>query len=261
MSQAMPARRILSAMALAAAACVGLTGVAWSATPPAVPAAAKPPVPGAPGAAPVAAAPAVAKSIWDQTPYPLYEQGDRVDPFTLGKPKHTEPVGSGGQGTVMSDAVAKVLGKSVRAYDEAEALLVSDRKERYALCAEACQKGSQELKLTIAEIGKDEQLVRFMEPARALMERFGRLEATSKRLKQRQDIEAEFAGLKITVDGIVWNEQSPAAAVNGQVAGEGSVLKLGAGGQDVQVYRIRRDAVVFVYKGVQVSVRLDRGGL
>ena len=78
-------------------------------------------------------------------------------------------------------------------------------------------------------------------------------------MKQRQDIETEFAGLKIAVEGIVWSQNSPAAAVNGEVLTEGAVLPVGKAGQAVQVYRIRRDAVIFLYRGVQV--KLERGGL
>jgi hypothetical protein len=261
MSHAKAVRRAVVAVSLAAAAVIG-TSLGAGAAAPATPVAASAKTPAAPAGAAktsVSAPASATKDIWDQTPYPLYEEKERVDPFTRGKPPKTTITIPGGGRT--GPDLDKLLGKSLRAYDEAGALLSADRKERYALCVDACQKGIQDLRQTIADISKDEALVRHVEPARSLMESFLLLEATAKRLKQRQDVEAEFVGLKITVVGIVWNEQSPAAAVNGQVANEGTVLKLGAGGQDVQVHRIRRDAVVFLYKGVQISVRLDRGGL
>ncbi|HOX07984.1 MAG TPA: hypothetical protein PK280_16420 [Planctomycetota bacterium] len=215
--------------------------------------------PGAPtGARPAAPAAAVAKapamrSIWTERPYPLYEQRDRVDPFTRGKPKAIRDPKT----PVPTDPV----GKAHRVYDDAEALLSSDRPERYSLCLEACQKGMQDLRQTILDIGRDENLARDLEPARDLLARFQLLDATAKRLKQRQDIEKEFVNLKVAVNGIVWTERAPSAAINGSVAGEGALIELGPGGQSAQVYRIRKDAVIFLYKGVQIPVRLDRGGL
>jgi len=229
------------------------------------PAAPQPPVASAPSAAaaPEGAKPSetpVARDIFDQPPYPAYEPNDRVDPFTRGKPKGLPPPPPPPP-PPPGDETSKVLGKALKAYDDAEALLSTEGKERHTKCAEACRKGITELKQVIADIGKEPALAKHLVPASALLERFGRLEATAKRLNERQVIETEFAGLKVTVEGIVWNPQSATAVVNGQVVSEGGVLRLGAAGQDAQLYRIRRDAVIFLYKGVQVSVRLNRGGL
>jgi len=247
----------LAAVALLLLAGAGLAGT--PAAPQPAPVASAPSAAAAPEGAKPSGAPA-ARDIFDQPPYPAYEPNDRVDPFTRGKPKGLPPPPPPPP-PPPGDETSKVLGKALKAYDDAEALLSTEGKERHTKCAEACHKGITDLKQVIADIGKEPALAKHLVPASALLERFGRLEATAKRLKQRQDLETEFAGLKVTVDGIVWNPQSATAVVNGQVASEGAVLRLGAAGQDAQLYRIRRDAVIFLYKGVQVSVRLNRGGL
>jgi len=257
MSQVKAVANALLRLPLAAACAAGLVGAAWAAAPlqaaetPAPTAAPRAPA-AAPGAPATAAAPvSKPKDIWEETPYQMYAQSGRVDPFTRGKPKTI----------VTPKRTFEGVEKAVQAYDEAEALLISEKENRYDVCKTTCDKGMQDLRQTILEISKNEELAREMERARELMERFVRLEATARRLKQRQIIEADFAKLKITVDGIVWTEQSPSAAISGKVCSEGSLLTTGATGQDfVQVHRIRRDAVVFLYRGVQISLRLDRGG-
>lgn len=248
MSQAKTAVSAPLRASLAVICAVGLTAAAWAAE---APAPAKPPA--VAPAAPAADAGSAPKSIWEEAPYQMYAQGGRIDPFTRGKPKVIVVPEGPGANTKLAEAI--------RTYDQAETLLSSEKENRYDECRRLCDKGIQDLHQTMVEIGKKDELAREMERARELLERFQRLAATANRLKLRQKTEADFAKQKITVDGIVWNEQSPSAAISGKVCSEGTLLSTAAGGQDlVQVHRIRRDAVIFLFRGVQIAVRLDRGG-
>jgi hypothetical protein len=278
----------LKAAPVASLAILGLLALAWAAqagAPAPAPAAAAPAAAPAPAPVPPAAAPApapaaptgpgqaqpaqpkeakppVSRSIFDQEPYPAYEQSGRVDPFTLGKALDSERIGpDGGLKPIIKpeNIYEEKLLKAQVEYAAAEGLLSSEKRERFGACLEACRRNLSELNQSIEEVKRNVAMARYQEPFNSMQERFQRLEATAVRLKQRQDIETEFAGLKIAVEGIVWSQNSPAAAVNGEVLTEGAVLPVGKAGQAVQVYRIRRDAVIFLYRGVQV--KLERGGL
>jgi hypothetical protein len=248
---------------------------------PPTPAAPVPPASPAPSPAPEAPALAAARhGLFEEDPYPPYEPGNRVDPFTLGRtvdPPETPEIKCLVCGVIIPAGVdtcpkCKTPRKNVPSRDpelifaeakgkylQAELLLSSEKKERFGNCQDACQQNVQMLKMAIGEIESDPQKAAlFLNRFRGLLEQFERLETTAARLKLRQAVEDEFKSLKIAVDGIVWKPTAPAAAVNGEVVGEGSMIKVGAAGQPVQVYRIRPDAVIFLYKGVQISVGLSR---
>jgi hypothetical protein len=201
------------------------------------------------------------RSIFDQEPYQAYEQADRVDPFTLGKAPIGEEDHGPGKTPVRTplNVYEKNLFEAQQEYAVAEQLLSSEKRERFGACVDACRQSISKLNLSVEEVKRNPAAARYQEPFNAMLEKFQRLEATAARLKKRQDVEIEFAGLKLSVDGIVWSQKAPTAAVNGEVVAEGAVLPMGKPGQNVQVYRIQRDAVIFLYKGVQV--KLERGGL
>jgi hypothetical protein len=93
---------------------------------------------------------------------------------------------------------------------------------------------------------------------RGLLEKCRRLEATARRLKERRDIENEFAGLKLRLTGIVTRARRAAAAVDGRVVREGDRLApASAPNRTVTVRRITPKAVIFVYRGVEVQLGLE----
>lgn len=227
--------------------------------------------PGAPGGALPTPVPPKKETIFDEEPDPGYEQGDRVDPFTLGKPKKEDENGDNGGDNGKKNGGAKpVRGywpKKLKdlneAYGRTELLLSSDRPDRFPKCVSECQRHLPVLRSDIRELRKvPEEAAKHLQDFQAVLEKFQRLETTAKRLQLRQEVEADFKSKKITVEGIVWRPDAPAAAVNGQMVTEGSVLQVGgAEGALIQVYRIRKKSVIFLYRGVEVSADLQRGSL
>lgn len=251
-----------------------LTGlVAWAlllapaAAPAAVPGGTEPAAsaPGAPPAVEEAPRPARARTeIFDEKPYKLYEQGERVDPFTLGKAA-VERHGDGQDEGNGSAARTAEIQQAQQRYAQAEAKLTAGSQDRFASCLADCQAELPVLKANISSIEKNlathPEWAKDLESYKLLAERFRRLETTAARLKARQEVEAEFQGLNVAVQGVIWSDRSPVAVVNGQVLSEGSVLILGQGaGKALQVTRVRRDSVMFIYRGVEVTARLKRGG-
>jgi hypothetical protein len=203
--------------------------------------------------------------IFDERPDEHYEQRDRVDPFTLGEPSTAPPPPpppppDGDQpAPAPADYWGNKLAEVRKTYASTELVLNVDAKDRYTQVISDCSKHIPALQGDIRELlKKPDDAAKHLYSFQLMLEKFQRLEATAQRLQLRVEVEADFASKKIVVDGIVWRPQSPAAAVNGQMVTEGSVLRVGGGKKEdlIQVYRIRRHSVVFMYRGIQVSAYL-----
>ncbi|MHC4916458.1 MAG: hypothetical protein ACYTGB_13295 [Planctomycetota bacterium] len=214
----------------------------------------------------------VKKEIFPERPDAHYEPRDRVDPFTLGRPPEPdappipEPPDQQDPGDAPKTPWGRKLAEVRSNYAHTEIILSAETKDRFTKVGSLCQKHIPVLENDIRELLKNEgDAAKFLNSFQAMLEKFQRLESTAKRLALRQEVEADFASKKIVVEGIVWRPQAPAAAVNGQMVKEGSVLQVGGGKKGgvgiIQVYRIRRDSVVFMYRGIQVSAHLQRGSL
>jgi len=208
------------------------------------------------------------KMIFEEKPDEAYEQGDRVDPFTLGRPS-SGITGTGPETPSGTDLgpVAGYWGRKLheirRTYLITELYLNSDTKDRFAKVVSECEKHIQNLKTDIRDLlKKHEDAAKYLSDFQAVLEKFQRLEQTAKRLQLRQEVEADFASKKIVVEGIVWKSGAPSAVVNGEPVTEGSVLSLGGDkGGKITVYRIRKDSVIFLYRNIQVDAHLQRGSL
>jgi hypothetical protein len=214
------------------------------------------------------------RPIFDQNPDDHYNQGDRVDPFTLGRLQEIPPVvprpdeNPTAVAPVPVDHWSSRLAESRKIYVEADRLLSAETKERFSKVESECQRQVSSLKADISELRKKGTVdaANHLNAFQAMAERFQRLEATARRLRLKDEVEADFAGRKIAVEGIVWKSGNPVAAVNGQAVVEGQVLHIGGskgkGLDAIQVYRIERDSVIFIFRGMQVSAYLQqRGGL
>ncbi len=208
------------------------------------------------------------KAIFEERPDEQYEQSDRVDPFTLGKPRTKTPPPppppppNGGTKQPPPDYWGTKLAQVQETYRKTEVLLSSETRDRFAKVDSECNKHVPVIKSEIRELQKKAvDAAKYLHHFQATLEKFQRLQATAKRLQLRQDVEADFASKKIVVEGIVWRAQAPAAVVNGEMVKEGSVLRVGEKGAMIQVYRIKKHSVIFTYRGIQVSAHLQRGSL
>ena len=197
--------------------------------------------------------------IFGQNPDAAYVRGDRVDPFTLGKQK---VIITGGddfrtEWEKLQDALRDAdPAVSLRALGQ---MLTADRDDRFDTCL---AKSRQQVELLKAAISYLEQhpeegageLGKYCD----LLEGFERLEATARRLRARRDIEAEFAGFKLRVDGIVCRSgRASAAVVNGRMLAEGAAIPPQPGQKHAaRVRRITPRAVIFVYRGVEIALEL-----
>jgi len=207
--------------------------------------------------------------IFAEKPDDHYVQGERVDPFTLGKPpmrpveQPPPPPNGGEEAPAADDPWGLKLHEMRRTYADVELQLSSDSKERFSKIGTECGKHILSLETDIRELLKKEKeqaAAKHLNGFQGMLEKFQRLQATAKRLQLREDVESDFASKKVLVQGIVWRPQSPTAAVNGQMVSEGTVLQVGGDkGGTAQVYRIRKDSVVFMYRGIQVTAHLQRG--
>jgi hypothetical protein len=87
-----------------------------------------------------------------------------------------------------------------------------------------------------------------------LQERCLRIQKAAKKLKLREEVEKEFSGLPIKIEGIVWRPKAAFAVINGKVRSVGEIEK------GARIYQINPQDVVFVYKGFKVSKKLFEGG-
>ena len=195
------------------------------------------------------------KSIFSGRPDPLYVKAERVDPFTLGKSAEPPPPTTRWQKilAMLSDRRPAVR---LRGTGELLSLETADRFDR---CLAECRKQVSVLKLAVAELREKPELAPGkLDEFRALLEKYRRLTATARRLKRHEEIRSEFAAMKVTVEGIVWREGGRSSAtVNGRALTEGGVLRLrGKKGPAVRVRRVGRKSVVFLYRGLEVTVKL-----
>ncbi len=198
-----------------------------------------------------------AKGIFNKRPDPPYARGERVDPFTLGKSAEPPPPTTNWQKilAMLSDRKPAVR------LSGAEKLLSldNDNADRFDRCLAECRKQTSVLELAIAELrSKPDLAPGKLDEFRALLEKYERLAATARRLKQREDISSEFTAMKVTVQGIVWSQKgTSSAAVNGHLVTDGSVLHLGGEKcPELRVRRVLRKSVVFLYRGMEVVVKL-----
>jgi hypothetical protein len=196
--------------------------------------------------------------IFDKTPDAIYEPAGRVDPFTLGVPKVDEKRGA------PRDPWEEISRKLADAQPEvrlqgAAEILTSAREDRFERCLAECAAQVPLLESAVAYLeahpGKGAERLGELG---GLLEGGRRLEATARRLKERRDIEKEFAGLKLRVTGIVTRGgQAAAAAVDGRVVREGDrLVPACAPDRSVTVRRITPKAVVLLYRGVEVTLEL-----
>ncbi len=77
-------------------------------------------------------------------------------------------------------------------------------------------------------------------------ERLVTIRQTALRLRAREQAEQAFGRLRIDVRGVIWEETGASALVNDRVVREGGVV------EGARVKEIRRDEVLFEFKGVLV---------
>jgi hypothetical protein len=209
------------------------------------------------------------KPIFDENPDEHYEQGDRVDPFTLGKPRRKVPEapplpgpGDGDENGKPRPYWGKRLADMLKNYRLTAVILSSETRDRFQKVDSECNKHVPAIKAEIRQLrskASATDVAEYEHRFQAALEKFERLQATARRLRFRQEVEADFASKNIVVEGIVWRPQAPAAAVNGEMVTEGKILRVGEKGAVIQVYRIKKHSVVFTYRGIQVSAHLPRG--
>jgi len=78
-----------------------------------------------------------------------------------------------------------------------------------------------------------------------LTERLDRVYATAERLKTRAEIEREFKGISIDIQGIIWEPTNPVALIKGKSVREGDVV------EGALVEEIRTSEIIFNFKGVR----------
>ncbi|MHC4914992.1 MAG: hypothetical protein ACYTGB_05830 [Planctomycetota bacterium] len=198
--------------------------------------------------------------IFPHEPDKVYDPGERVDPFTLGKPPVEEEEEKNGGGDTWKDIQKRLRsanpGVRLRALGE---MLTAPREDRFDRCLAESAKQIEVLNLAVSyleqhpEKGGDD-FARYSE----LLEGFVRLEATARRLRDRREIEAEFAGFKLRIDGIVCSRgRASAAVVGGRMVVEGAVIEpAGSRRARVRVRRITPRTVVFLYRGVEIALDL-----
>jgi hypothetical protein len=84
-------------------------------------------------------------------------------------------------------------------------------------------------------------------PDAVVAERLNRALRTAQRLRSRDEIEKEFKGVKIEIQGIIWSPETPMALIKGQMVGEGETV------EGALVEEIRTDEIIFNYKGIRCS--------
>jgi hypothetical protein len=83
-------------------------------------------------------------------------------------------------------------------------------------------------------------------PAPALSERLSRMQETAFRMRERANIEQEFADMQITIDGVAWSRTNPLAIINGKIMSVGETV------EGALIEEIRKREVIFSLKGVRV---------
>jgi hypothetical protein len=187
--------------------------------------------------------------IFNEEPDPMYERAERADPFTLGEPKPEvvpeifppdppDPLEIADPG-----AVAKILSTS--------------REDRFERCLAECARQIELLTAAVSYLERypEKEGAGKLGECAGRLEGFRRLEATARRLKERREIQAEFAGFKLRVQGIVCHRgRASTAVLAGQLVTEGSLLKPAGAEEQVRVRRIEPRSVVCVYRGLEVEV-------
>lgn len=70
-------------------------------------------------------------------------------------------------------------------------------------------------------------------------------------LTRRKEVEQDFRKLSLRLDAIFWKSDEPVAIINGHTRHEGDVLD-----NQLQIYRIEKSGVVFLYKFMKVRKSL-----
>jgi hypothetical protein len=187
--------------------------------------------------------------VFTGRPEKHYVEAGRVDPFTIAKlvaePPDPEPPEKPEELKVPYERIA--------------GMLTGEGDERFDRCLAECCSYIPKVEAEIAELGAEpgkaaEELARMKD----LLEKLTSLKATAGRLKRRRAIEREFAALDLTITGIVARRRGKSTAViGGEMVREGQVLKLGGREvRDLSVRRIRARTVRFLYRGVEVELKL-----
>ena len=84
-----------------------------------------------------------------------------------------------------------------------------------------------------------------------LVQMVERVHRASVILTRRKEVEQDFRKLSLRLDAIFWKSDEPVAMINGRTRHEGDVLD-----NQLQIYRIEKSGVVFLYKFMKVRKRL-----
>ena len=84
-----------------------------------------------------------------------------------------------------------------------------------------------------------------------LVQMVERVHRASVILTRRKEVEQDFRKLSLKVDAIFWKSDEPVVIINGHTRHEGDVLD-----NQLQIYRIEKSGVVFLYKFMKVRKRL-----
>lgn len=178
-----------------------------------------------------------AKGFWE------WDESDRRDPFEYRSP---EPVDVEGVAIEpISRTLLPTVPTTVVPRDTATAQQISQfvtgkvAEARYYLglqqhgrAAEAIEEAAGKLKaMKVAEPG--------------LAESVERVQLTAQRLKARAEIESEFRGVSIEIQGIIWEPTNPMALIEGKTVREGDVV------EGALIEEIRTSEIIFNYKGVR----------
>ncbi len=90
-----------------------------------------------------------------------------------------------------------------------------------------------------------------------LRQQIDRVHRAAEFLLQRKDTEGGFRKLRLRVEAIFWNPDRPVAIISeagetGRTYHEGDIL-----GEDLQIHKIEKEGVVFLYKFLKVRKRLS----
>jgi len=133
------------------------------------------------------------------------------------------------------------------------------KEGRYAQAIELCTKAIEEIKnkkyggKPFSHNSRDETLKKVIK----VYERFLNRKKSAEYHKRRKEVQAEFAGLQIAIQGIVWSYDRRAAIINGLSYRELELMRgLEAKIPPIQIIAIERKSIIFLYKGYKVELKM-----
>jgi len=184
---------------------------------------------------------------------------DRRDPFEFAKPPAERPVHPGPvaadntKGSIIAPSVGPATPVPEQPKDESpDVTAIRLEVAKHQMTAEARlmardyagaeAAATDALKLLADPAMKDDRLVEASE----------RLRMTAQRLRERQEIENRFNGMKIDIQGVVWSPEGSVAVV------EGKPRRVGDSVGEATIAEIRPGEVVFILRGVRIRKQVNK---